>query len=222
MRALIVRGGWEGHQPVACTEMFVGFLRRCGFEVRTADTLDVYADRAELATADLIVQSWTRGEFTEEQESGLVERVRAGAGFAGWHGGVLAVGFQAWRYQMMVGGRFLVHPGDFVDYTVRFTGDHPIVAGLSDVDVHTEQYYCHVDPGLTVLATSTFDGGHGFPETAGVRMPMAWVREHGAGRVFVSTLGHAPEDLAVPQTRTLTERGLRWAAKLDDYPLGRD
>ena len=212
MRALIVRGGWEGHRPVACTELFRGFLEGHGFEIRTADTLEVYADRAELAAADLIVQSWTRGEFTEEQEDGLVDRVREGAGFAGWHGGVLAVGFQAWRYQFMVGGRFLVHPGDFVDYRVRFADDHPIAAGLDDVDVHTEQYYCHVDPSLTVLATSVFDGGHGYPETAWVEMPMAWVREHGAGRVFVSTLGHGPDDLAVSQTRTLTERGLLWAA----------
>lgn len=53
-----------------------------------------------------------------------------------------------------------------------------------------------------------------FGETAGVEMPMAWVREHGAGRVFVSTLGHGPEDLAVPQARTLTERGLLWAARV--------
>lgn len=211
MRALIVRGGWAGHRPVECTEAFRGFLERNGFEIRTASSLEVYADDAE--PADLIVQCWTGGEFTAEQESGLVERVRAGAGFAGWHGGVLAVGHQSWRYQFMVGGRFLVHPGDLIDHRVRFTGDHPIVAGLDDVDVHTEQYYCHVDPSLTVLAATTFDGDHGYPEIAGVEMPVVWIREHGAGRVFVSTLGHAPEDLAVPQTRTLTERGLLWAAR---------
>lgn len=209
-----MRGGWAGHQPVACTEAFRGFLERRGVEIRTADTLDVYGDRAELAAAGLIVQCWTNGEFTDEQADGLVGRVRAGAGFAGWHGGVLAVGYGSWKYQFMVGGRFLVHPGDFVEHGVAFTGEHPIVAGLEDMTVRTEQYYCHVDPSLTVLATTTFDGGHGYPETAGVQMPVVWVRTHGAGRVFVSTLGHGPDDLAVPQTRTLTERGLLWAAGL--------
>lgn len=215
-QALIVRGGWAGHQPVACTELFRDFLTGRGFTVRTAETLEVYADAAALAEADLIVQCWTRGGFTAEQEDGLVERVRAGAGFMGWHGGVLAVGYEAARYQYMVGGRFLCHPGDMIDYTVDVPGDHPITAGLSGFAVHTEQYYCHLDPALEVLATTTFRGEHGAPETAGVVMPVAWTRRFGRGRVFVSTLGHSPGDLLVPPVRTLTERGMLWAANA--YP----
>lgn len=217
MKTLIVRGGWAGHEPVACTEAFREFLTGHGFEVRTADSLDVYTDRDLLAGTDLVIQCWTGGRFTEEQENGLVERVRAGAGFAGWHGGVLAVGYEAARYQYLVGGRFLHHPGGFVDHTVDIVGEHPVVAGLSSFAVHTEQYYCHVDPAIEVLATTTFDGGHGAPETAGVVMPVVWLRRFGAGRVFVSTLGHSPADLAVPPTRTLTERGLLWAA---GHPAG--
>lgn len=212
MKVLIVRGGWGGHEPVACTELFRGFLESNGFVVRVAETLDVYTDRDALAEADLIVQCWTRGRLTAEQEDGLVERVRAGAGFAGWHGGVLAVGYEAAKYQYMVGGRFLFHPGDIVDYTVDITGEHPITAGLSSFDMHTEQYFCHVDPTLEVLATTTFTGAHGAPETAGAVMPVVWTREFGAGRVFVSTLGHSPADLQAPPARTITERGLLWAA----------
>lgn len=212
MRALIVRGGWAGHEPVACTELFRGFLEQNGFTLRTAEDLAVYADRDALAAADLIVQCWTRGRLTGEQENGLVERVREGAGFAGWHGGVLATAYEAARYQYMIGGRFLFHPGGIIDYTVDIARDHPITTGLTSYPVRTEQYYCHVDPGLTVLATTTFDGGHGEPGTAGVVMPVAWTREFGRGRVFVSTLGHSPDDFATPSTRTLTERGLLWAA----------
>jgi hypothetical protein len=211
-QALIVRGGWEGHQPVACTELFRDFLVGHGFEVRVSETLAVYEDRAALASADLIVQCWTRGRITAEQETGLVERVRAGAGFAGWHGGVLAVGYEAARYQFMVGGRFLCHPGNIVDYTVDVAGDGPLTAGVESFDVHTEQYYCHVDPAVRVLATTTFRGEHGVPETAGVVMPVVWTRRFGAGRVFVSALGHSPGDLTLPPTRTITERGLLWAA----------
>jgi type 1 glutamine amidotransferase len=211
MRALLVRGGWDGHEPVACTELFRDFLEGNGFRVRTADSLAVYADRDLLGRTDLIVQCWTGGRLTPEQENGLVERVHAGAGFAGWHGGVLAVGYEASRYQYMVGGRFLFHPGGFVDYTVDITGDHPIVEGIAGFAVHTEQYYCHVDPRLEVLATTTFAGAGEAPETAGVVMPVVWVRRFGAGRVFVCTLGHGPADLRVAPTRLLTERGLRWA-----------
>jgi len=64
------------------------------------------------------------------------------------------------------------------------------------------------------LATTTFRGEHGAPETAGVVMPVAWTRRFGRGRVFVSTLGHAPGDLVVPEVRTLTERGMLWSANV--------
>lgn len=208
----MVRGGWLGHEPVACTDLFIPYLRDHGMTVDVAETLDVYADPAALARADLIVQCWTGGRLTEEQERHLVERVGAGAGFAGWHGGIVATADEARRYQFMVGGRFLCHPGDFVEYDVTITADHPVVAGVGDFSVRTEQYFCHVDPALEVLATTTFTGDHGAPETAGAVMPVVWLRRFGRGRVFVCTLGHGPDDLRVPQTRTITERGLRWAA----------
>ena len=218
MRALIVRGGWDGHEPVASTEHFRAFLEKHGFTVRMAETLDVYTDADTLAETTLIVQCWTRGRFTAEQEDGLVERVRAGAGFAGWHGGVLAVGYEAARYQYMIGGRFLVHPGGFVDHTIDIVGEHPVTAGLSSYPVHTEQYYCHVDPTLHVLATTTFPGVPEAPETAGAVMPVVWTRPFGAGRVFVSSLGHSLADLLHPTTGTITKRGLLWAAGLVDIP----
>jgi len=208
----VVRGGWDGHRPVECTELFTGFLRSHGFELTVVDDLAVYEDATAMAGLDLIVQCWTGGRLTEAQESGLLARVRAGTGFAGWHGGVVATFPDSNGYQYMMGGRFICHPGGFVDYDVKLTSAHSIVDGLADFSVRTEQYFCHVDPTLEVLATTTFTGEHGAPETAGAVMPVVWLRRYGAGRVFVSTLGHAPADLEVPQTRTITERGLLWAA----------
>ncbi|GLY04451.1 MULTISPECIES: ThuA domain-containing protein [Actinoplanes] len=213
MKALIVRGGWEGHQPVACTDLFRSSLTDHGLEVVISDSLDVYTDPAALDGVGLIVQCWTRGSLTPAQEEGLVAHVGAGAGFAGWHGGVLAMGYEAARYQYMVGGRFVCHPGGMVDHTVDVTGDDPVTAGVTSFAVHTEQYFCHVDPTLDVLATTTFTGDHGAPETAGAVMPVVWKRRFGQGRVFVNTLGHAPEDLLRPETWAMTERGLLWAAR---------
>jgi type 1 glutamine amidotransferase len=213
VKALVVRGGWDGHEPVATSDLFAGFLRTRGFSVSVSDTLDVYEDPAAMSGADLIVQCWTGGRLTAGQETGLVERVRAGAGFAGWHGGIVATGYEAPRYQFMVGGRFICHPGDFVDYDVTITGNHPVVADVKSYSVHTEQYFCHVDPTLTVHATTTFTGAHDAPETAGAQMPVVWTRQFGKGRVFVSTLGHNTKDLATPQTRKVIEQGLLWAAE---------
>jgi type 1 glutamine amidotransferase len=213
MRALIVRGGWEGHQPVACTELFLPLLREHGYELTITDDLDVYADAGAMRGLDLIVQCWTRGRLTEEQEKGLLACVHGGTGFAGWHGGVVASFHEAGGYQYMMGGRFVCHPGGFVDYDVNIVGDHSIVDGVGAFSVHTEQYFCHFDPTLTVLATTTFTGAHGAPETDGAVIPVVWLRRYGQGRVFVCTLGHAPEDLQVPQTRTIVERGLIWAGE---------
>ncbi|MBB2947297.1 hypothetical protein FB565_007065 [Actinoplanes lutulentus] len=212
MQALVVRGGWDGHEPVACTELVIPRLRAHGFAVRIAETLEVYDDPAVLAASDLIVQCWTGGQLTEKQETHLVDRVHAGAGFAGWHGGIVATADAARRYQFMVGGRFLCHPGGFIDYNVDIVAEHPVVRGIDSFSVHTEQYFCHVDPGLEVLATTTFTGDHGVPETAGAVMPVVWLRRYGKGRVFVSTLGHSAADLALPQVADITERGLLWAA----------
>jgi type 1 glutamine amidotransferase len=208
VEALVVRGGWDGHEPVACTDLFIPALE--GFNVTVADSLTAYED---LPPLDLIVQCWTDGRLTPAQEDGLLNAIRGGTGFAGWHGGVVATAYENAGYQFMVGGRFVTHPGGFVDYRVNVVSEHPIVVGLDDFDVHTEQYFCHVDPTITVLATTTFTGEHGAPETAGAVMPVVWVKRYGAGRVFVNTLGHAPSDLLVPSTRAITRRGLLWAAK---------
>ena len=220
--AIVVRGGWDIHQPVRCTELFTGFLRESGFEVVVSDSLDVYADAGVMARAHLLVQCWTTDVrstepdlLSDEQQAGLVGAVSAGTGFAGWHGGVLAAFPDAYDYHYLVGGQFVCHPGGFIDYEVTAVagqGSSGIMSGIERFAIHSEQYFCHVAPGNDVLATTTFTGAHGAPETAGVVMPVVWTRRHGAGRVFVSTLGHFPEDLEIPPVRALTERGLLWAA----------
>jgi hypothetical protein len=213
-KALVVRGGWEGHSPVAITDLFLPFLKGQGFQVETAETLDVYTDAELLAGADLIVQCWTMGAITPEQSRGLIAAVRAGTGLAGWHGGIVDSFRGDVDYHLLTGGQFLMHPDGFVDHTVRLVperADHPIVAGLADFPVHTEQYWVSTDPDIEVLATTTFpvDEERDRP----VVMPTVWTRRRGAGKVFVSAIGHKADDFDVPEVRALTERGLLWASR---------
>ena len=42
----MVWGGWEGHQPKQCVEIFAPFLRENGFDVKSPISLDVYLDAA--------------------------------------------------------------------------------------------------------------------------------------------------------------------------------
>jgi type 1 glutamine amidotransferase len=208
--AIVVRGGWEGHVPVAATDLFVPFLREHGFAVEIHDDLDVYADAARMAAADLVVQCWSIGTVTDAQVAGLEAAVRAGTGFAGWHGGIVG-SFHHERYQHLTGGLFVHHPDGFVDHELTVVADHPIVAGIGTVRLHTEKYWVLTDPLNDVLATVTHDPEN-VPWQRPVTVAAVWTRRWGAGRVFVSTVGHKLDDLEVPEIRTLTERGLLWAA----------
>ncbi len=75
-RALIVRGGWDGHQPVEATELFIPFLEANGFTVRVEESPAVYADAAALAETDLIVQATTMSTIESEQSAGTARRGR--------------------------------------------------------------------------------------------------------------------------------------------------
>ncbi len=211
--ALLVWGGWLGHEPKQCVDIFAPLLEEAGYQVEVSDTLDSYLDAAKMRSLDLIVPVWTMGTITREQESGLLAAVESGVGIAGWHGGMGDSFRQNVNYQFMVGGQWVAHPGGVIDYEVNIVKpDDPIVAGLSDFRMHSEQYYMHVDPSNEVLATTTFSGQYA-PWIAGTVMPVAWKRRWGQGRVFYCSLGHVASDFDVPEAREIVRRGMLWASK---------
>lgn len=215
-RAVVVRGGWEGHRPVEATDRFIPFLEERGFTVAVHDGPEVYADAATLAATDLVVQCYTQGVATDEQVLGLSAAVAAGTGLAGWHGGVCDSFRGSPDYLHLTGGQWAAHPGGFVDYEVAVVpdrADHEIVAGLDRWALHTEQYWVLTDGLNDVLATTTFAAGDGTPWRQDLTCPVVWTRQWGRGRVFVSTIGHKLEDLDHPDVRVLTERGLLWASR---------
>ncbi|MCU0513403.1 MAG: ThuA domain-containing protein [Anaerolineae bacterium] len=212
-KALMFVGGWDGHQPQQSAALFAGLLHAAAYQVDSADTLDVLLDGAHLLTYDLIVPVWTMGQITPEQAAPLLAAVAAGVGLAGWHGCMADSFRENTDYQFMVGGQWVAHPGNIIDYTVQITDhDHPITAGLDDFAMHSEQYYMHIDPANRVLATTTFSGEHA-AWTAGVVMPVTWTKQWGRGRVFYCSLGHVTADFDVPAAREMVRRGLLWAAR---------
>jgi len=211
-KALVVWGGWEGHEPKQCVDIFAPWLEQQGFEVTISNSLDSYLETEKLKQLDLIVQAYTMAQITSEQERGLLEAVKSGVGLAGWHGG-LGDSFRSnTEYQFMVGGQWVAHPGGVIDYKVNIT-DHedPITRGLTDFEIHSEQYYMHVDPTNEVLATTTFSGRYA-PWIDGVVMPVVWKKMYGKGRIFYTSLGHVAKDFDVPQAREIVKRGMLWAA----------
>jgi type 1 glutamine amidotransferase len=212
--ALFVWGGWDGHEPKQCVDIFAPWLAEQGYRVQISDTLDAYLDTAQMQALDLIVQVVTMSAISPEQEKGLLEIIRSGVGYAGWHGGMADSFRQNTEYQFMVGGQWVAHPGGVIDYEVNITNHtDPITAGLADFKMHSEQYYMHVDPLNEVLATTTFSGDHGAPWIAGCVMPVVWKRRWGAGKVFYCSLGHVAKDFDVPEARAIVQRGMLWASR---------
>jgi type 1 glutamine amidotransferase len=211
--AIIVWGGWEGHEPKQCADLFAPLLRDAGYAVVLSDTLDTYLDGDLMRAADLIVPIWTMGTISADRERGLLDAVAAGTGIAGWHGGMADSFRENTEYQFMVGGQWIAHPGNIIDYDVTITNhDDPITAGLDDFRMQSEQYYMHVDPSNEVLATTTFSGEH-LPWIKGCHMPVVWKRRWGAGRVFFCSLGHHASDFDVPEAREIVRRGMLWASR---------
>lgn len=211
--ALFIWGGWDGHEPKQCVDIFAPLVRQAGYTVDISDTLDTYLDINRLKSYDLIVQVWTMGTITSEQQSGLLEAVKSGVGFGGWHGGAGDSFRNNTDYQFMVGGQWVAHPGGVIDYSIHITRpDDPITAGLPDFKMHSEQYYLHIDPSNEVLAVTTFNGDHA-PWIDGTVMPVVWKRKWGAGKVFYCSLGHVASDFNVPEAREIVRRGLLWASR---------
>ncbi len=217
-KALIVRGGWDGHTPIESTDLIAPLLEEKGFDVEISDTLDSYTDEAKMTSQDVIVQCVTMAEITGDQERGLLEAVKGGVGYAGWHGGTIDSFRMNTEYQWMSGGQWVAHPGNCIpSYTVEITDpDHEIVSGIGAFELtDTEQYYCHTDPGNHVLCTTTFTGEHGPAELypAGTVMPYAWTRQYGGGRVFIAAWGHTFKDFDVPEAKEIVVRGIVWASE---------
>lgn len=212
--ALFVWGGWEGHEPKQCVDIFVPFLEEQGFEVEVSNTLYAYLEEQKMRSLDLIVPVWTMGTITREQERGLLNAVKSGVGIAGWHGGMADSFRNNTEYQFMVGGQWVAHPGGIIDYEVNIINhDDPITEGLRDFKMKSEQYYMHVDPSNEVLATTTFQGTEDVPWIKGCVMPVVWKRMYGKGRVFHTSLGHVAKDFNVPEAREIAKRGMLWASR---------
>ncbi|RMI45550.1 ThuA domain-containing protein [Streptomyces triticirhizae] len=213
-QALVVRGGWEGHRPRETTNLFLPFLSSHGFHVLVEETLEAYEDEKLLAGTDLIVQCWTGGDITAAESAGLAAAVRAGTGLAGWHGGIVDAFREDPAYPLLVGGQRVPEVAAPRSQLVAPTtghAEHPVAAGLGPFEVNSPPYWVHGDPLNDVLATVTFPPDETRERPAVI--PAVWTRRFGRGRVFVSTVGHGPEDLRVPEARALVERGLLWASR---------
>ena len=221
-KALIVQGGWEGHEPQQVGSRFRQILEAEGFSVRTADSLSALEDGDELKSLHLIVPIWTMGEIADAAVEAVSEAVAAGCGIAGCHGGMCDAFRSSVLWQFITGGSWVSHPGnDGVEYRVNIRStSSPLTAGIPDFTVTSEQYYMHVDPAVEVLATTRFPVVQWYHSSNGtVDMPTAWTKRWGHGRVYYNALGHNNAVFDIPELREMMRRGFIWAADGKDLAL---
>lgn len=228
--ALVVRGGWFGHEPLEATDMFIPYLEQNEFQVRVEESPGVYADRDYMAGVDLIMQCMTMSTIERAEFEGLQNAIAAGTGLAGWHGGIADSYRNTADYLHLIGGQFACHPGkhpderigggeqsdNYIRYTVNMlpaAADHPITQGINDFELVTEQYWVLSDDYSDVLATTTQSVREWDPWHRPVTSPVIWTRRWGKGKIFVATHGHHTDILADENVNTIIKRGLLWASR---------
>ena len=129
-KAMIVWGGWSGHDPDLCASMMRGWLKQEGFEVRIETSTEAFADPA-IHDLSLIVPIYTMSKIEKPEALNLCAAVRAGVGLAGHHGGMCDAFRESVDYQFLCGGQWVAHPGNIIDYTVSVARrDDPVKSSL--------------------------------------------------------------------------------------------
>lgn len=222
-KALIVWGGWDGHEPDKVAQRFKRILEDEGVEVTVSDTLDAYGDPEFLKSLHLICPIWTGGKLSGEHCTNISKAVGSGVGMAGNHGGMCDAFRENTEWQFITGGNWVSHPGGIIDYTVNINKNYksPITEGLEDFPVTSEQYYLHVDPSIEILATTRFPlATYYHSSNKPIDMPVVWTKTWGHGRVFYNSLGHTDEVFDVsPNSEIMMHRGMLWAMEGKDIAI---
>jgi type 1 glutamine amidotransferase len=216
-KALILQGGWEGHEPQKIAGRFKMYLETENFEVSVVDSLEVLQDLERLKALDLFVPVWTmcKEDLPKPYFEPIAEAVGSGVGLAGCHGGMCDAFRNNVLWQFLTGANWVAHPGcDGTKYRVNITSkSNPLTEGIKDFEVSSEQYYLQVDPANEVLATTRFPTVKWYHSANGeVDVPQVWTRRWGHGRVYYNALGHHNDVFDLPEAWEMMRRGLLWAA----------
>jgi len=194
-------------------------------EIFTPDNIPAFDAFLFYTTADLTAPSATDGSkpMSKEGKNALLEAIRNGKGFVGFH--CAADTFHSSGdqeasqpvderdpYINMLGGEFVVHGSQ---QTATMTVVDPKFPGASSLtpyfEKHEEWYSLkNFADDLHVILVN---------ETKGMRdkcyerppYPATWIRNHGKGRVFYTSMGHREDVWTSPQFQDLVVGAINWA-----------
>jgi type 1 glutamine amidotransferase len=176
----------------------------------------------------LIFNNTTRIEkafVTDEQRENLLNFIKSGKGFCGFHGASDA-GMPKWpAYTEMIGGCFDGHPwnaGGTWPFTVEDPA-HPLCKNFSSKTFQFSdeiyQYKGYDRKNLRVLVSldALKSGKSGKSPTNDY--PVSWVKSYGKGRVFYTNFGHNKATWWTPYLLKHFLHGIRWSVGEIDGPV---
>ncbi|WP_052394099.1 ThuA domain-containing protein [Kutzneria sp. 744] len=169
------------------------------------------------AEADVYVLYLSGPRFDPAEQQALSDLVAAGKGLVAIHASNLfgfgPGGIEADRAGVdLVGSRYLSHgdAGSEGRFEVRVKAGHPVTRHLGDFAIDDEYYLIDCRPDIEVLAERDTPAG---PQ------PIAYVREHGQGRVCYTALGHDPRAWGNPWFRQLVRQAVLWTAGVPEQDI---
>ena len=185
-------------------------------------------DAAALAPYDALV-FFTCGDLPADHplRPALLAFVAGGKGFVAFHSATDS--FYSWpEYGDFIGARFINHGSENLPGTIRVEDpNHVAMQGFTNPFSFTEEFYLFSGPAMSPRVSFTRRDLHVLmnldpatptparptapPGLDATDLPLAWTRQHGAGRVFYSAFGHRPETWDNPQFRAHAAAGIRWA-----------
>lgn len=172
-----------------------------------------------LAGYDGVIFCNTTGDLPLPDGEALVNWVKSGKAFIGMHAATDTLK-QMPAYYEMINGSFaghLWHAGGTYTFT-NHEPSHPTVAMFpASFEWKDEIYqYSHFNPE-SVRVLLSLDMAKSEPQ-APYHVPVSWVRDVGAGRLFYTNLGHNPESWTNETYQKHITTGIRWALKIIDGP----
>jgi len=204
-------------------------------EIFTPENIAAFDAFLFYTTADLTAPSAADGSkpISKEGKEAFLEAIRNGKGFVGFHCAAdtfHSPGDQAASqpvgerdpYINMLGGEFIVHGSQQKATMTVVDSKFPGASSLIPNFMKHEEWYSlkNFADDLHVLLVN---------ETKGMQnkcyerppYPASWIRNHGKGRVFYTSMGHREDVWTSPQFQSLVIGGISWAvgdAKADTAP----
>jgi hypothetical protein len=216
----------EGGALSPAEQLLVAFGRKHGFGVDCTKDGSVFTPM-RLEDYDLFLFC-TTGNLLEAGADGqppmpaggkqvLLDAIAGGKGFVGVHNAsdtFHGEGEGVDPFIAMLGGEFRTH-GSQQNATQELTS--PSFPGLEDLPASFEtfdEWYCqrNLASDLHVILLQHTDGMTGEMYEGQPAYPSAWARNHGAGRVFYTSMGHNIENWEAEVFLKVLLAGLNWAA----------